>query len=818
MSLSLLAPTRWRTARSRRTRRANSQARPRLEWMEDRTAPALAGPVEVTGGIVIVAVEGQPFSDVTVATFVDLDGPEDVGNYHATIDWGDGSPVSDGKIVAGPTTGGKVDVLFLTDTTGSMGEYISGIQTAFGGILDAVASGLPGMSIEYAVADYKDYFDGGNYTTYGVNLDQGFTSDPALAQSAIDGLSATGGDDLPESNLKALQVSAINWVSGTGDLAFGGRADAQKLVVWAGDAPGHYLGESLEGVPSDYYPSLADTLTALQANGIKVIGLDLEAQHFGIDENYGGEYQEEYLTSGTGGVATYEVGSGGSTVEDAVVNAIVTTVTQTFLVQGDHTYNDPSSPDLPGSNPYQVTITVHHEEAAEATGVSTALVSNPSVELAGLNISAVKGVTFTEAVATFTDPGGPEDVGDYHAVIDWGDGTAPSDADSITLSGGVFTVIGTHSYAEETSPDFFYSVTVTVNHETAEPATAAGTAVVTSPAELVGVLSGMLYLDHNDNGARDAGEPPAADWPGRPWTVYVDLNDNGVLDDGEPATPIDADGEYRFEGLEPGLYVLRVHLMPGDVATSHPDGLLVDLTGGGEVRADDVGVRHQLTVTPVEPIDTIFHPGKGADEAEDVVMALYRAILGREADVEGLAVHAAALREFGHHYVVDALWNSDEHRAMQVEAYYQLYLGRDLDTAAQGWIDALKAGLGEEFVAAGILASPEFTEKFASNEEFARALYPLLLGREALDNEYWAHVAALDGGLSREMLVKMILRDEPEVRGHVVDSLFSTTLERNADPTGMESWGDLLATRAMAIEDVACALLCSDEFVLKAHA
>jgi len=220
--------------------------------------------------------------------------------------------------------GGAADVLFLTDTTGSMGGYIGNVQTAFSGILSAVSSALPGVSINYGVADYKNYNDGGNYTANGVNLVQGFTSNTGSVQTALNSLSAGGGDDWAESNLKALQTVANNWANGTpGPLGFSGRDGAQKILIWAGDAPGHYAGEVGADGPPGYYPSLVQTLNALNAEGIKVFGLDVLSQYNGIDYNYDGTAnQEEYLTSGTGGEAFYDVtGSGG--VSDAVIGAIV---------------------------------------------------------------------------------------------------------------------------------------------------------------------------------------------------------------------------------------------------------------------------------------------------------------------------------------------------------------------------------------------------------------------------------------------------------------------------------------------------------------
>lgn len=200
---------------------------------------------------------------------------------------------------------GKADVLFLTDTTGSMGGYISGIKVAFGDILSTIAAGLPGIDIRYGVADYKDYRDGGNYTTNGVNMRQSFTSDTVAVQAAMDSMFAVGGFDLPESQLKAMVNLANNWMTPTGLLGFNGRADAQKLVIWAGDVEGHYLGEIAEpgeviDGPPGYYPSLAETLDALNARGIRTFGLNLKSAQNGIDVAAGGANQATYLTDGTG--------------------------------------------------------------------------------------------------------------------------------------------------------------------------------------------------------------------------------------------------------------------------------------------------------------------------------------------------------------------------------------------------------------------------------------------------------------------------------------------------------------------------------------
>jgi hypothetical protein len=224
------------------------------------------------------------------------------------------------------------DVLFLTDTTGSMGGYIGGIKTAFSNIQTAIAAAYPTMDIEYCVADYRNYTDGGNYTAYGVNLKQSFTSNSAAVLSAINTYSASGGADGQESQLKAMVNVASNWTTASGDLGFDGRASAQKILIWAGDWTGHIAGDepgSSGSPPAGYYPTLAGAVSALNAQGILTFGLNTEADNAGIDEPYGGFYaqtspqqQEDVITSSTGGTSFYGVGSGGSSIQDAIVAAI----------------------------------------------------------------------------------------------------------------------------------------------------------------------------------------------------------------------------------------------------------------------------------------------------------------------------------------------------------------------------------------------------------------------------------------------------------------------------------------------------------------
>jgi hypothetical protein len=146
-----------------------------------------------------------------------------------------------------PTTA-LVDIMFLTDSTGSMGGLINAVKTGATDIMNATKT-LGNVS--YAVADYKDVGD-----TYIYKLGQNFTNTTTSVQTAINAWSATGGGDTPEANLYALYKAA--------DAAW--RPGAAHILLWFGDAPGH--DPTQDGV------TVASAISKLQSKNIKVMAFN----------------------------------------------------------------------------------------------------------------------------------------------------------------------------------------------------------------------------------------------------------------------------------------------------------------------------------------------------------------------------------------------------------------------------------------------------------------------------------------------------------------------------------------------------------------
>src|SRR6185437_9898383 len=126
----------------------------------------------------------------------------------------------------------------------------------------------------------------------------------------------------------------------------------------------------------------------------------------------------------------------------------------------------------------------------------------------GLTISVTEDAAFSGAVATFTDADPNGAIGDFTAQIDWGDG-ATTGCVIAAGAGGVFTVSGSHTYAEEA----IHAVAVVISDVGGSQATANGVANVadasltasglTISATEGAAFSGAVatFTDANPNGA-----------------------------------------------------------------------------------------------------------------------------------------------------------------------------------------------------------------------------------------------------------------------------------------------------------------------------
>ncbi len=413
--------------------------------------------------------------------------------------------------VAPPTGNVKPDDLFRYDENGARSFKTGGTDQAYFSI-DGGTTKLARFNQTHTAANAGDYGDwysffGGQtpqvqdaFNTQGAtanmgveltrldilgytlgSLDAPVVSAPAAAQTAVEGASkAIDLGSFTDPNAAPWGVT-VNWGDGSPNTtyflnnagALGTRAHTYTeegnytVTVTVNDFTSQSGSKTFNVAVSD--PAVVGTPEAFtavegQAFANKVVASFTDPGGAEAAGNYG---------------ATIDWGDGSSSAGTIVPSG------GKFLVTGNHTYAEESATDHPGSNPYAVTVTISHEAAPPTTVHSTATVSDPAVIATAVPVTAVEGQAFSgKPVATFTDPGGAEGVGDYSATIDWGDGTTSTG--TITPGGGTFTVSGDHTYAEESAADHPgsnpYDITVTISHEAAPTTTVHTSAVVSDPA------------------------------------------------------------------------------------------------------------------------------------------------------------------------------------------------------------------------------------------------------------------------------------------------------------------------------------------------
>jgi uncharacterized repeat protein (TIGR01451 family) len=131
-------------------------------------------------------------------------------------------------------------------------------------------------------------------------------------------------------------------------------------------------------------------------------------------------------------------------------------------------------------------------------GSVTTTISDTAVVPTAFAVRALEGQSGDIVVATFTDPGGPELVADYSAAIDWGDSQSSSGTITFDPSTGIFSVHGSHSYAEEGAK----SITVTVHHDTASDASVTNTAQIDDAAVIPTGGLVIAVTEGSDSGAQ----------------------------------------------------------------------------------------------------------------------------------------------------------------------------------------------------------------------------------------------------------------------------------------------------------------------------
>ncbi|HEY2159609.1 MAG TPA: hypothetical protein VGH33_28555, partial [Isosphaeraceae bacterium] len=399
----------------------------------------------------ISATEGVPFT-LPLLTFSDSDPGGTVGDFAATIDWGDGQ-TSQGVIGGAPgsfsVTGTHVYsdetatgsprpiVVTVTDTdgratpSGTRAQLIAGTTATVGDAPIAVGPPLP---LPAAV-------EGQPFAAV-----VGVISDSNAAATAAD-YSANGGS------------VAINWGDGTSSPA--------SAVVPQGGGTFFVFAVHTYGDDGSYKVTItardAGGSTASASYSLAVADAPITPQGETISAVEGATYAGEVATfvdANPGAPASDFVASidwgDGSQSAGTVTLAMRSTTATTLSVAGSHRYLEDGT--------YAPKVTLAEVKGnARAIATDTALVADAPLSASPTQptIAQTEGaVSSPQKLVGFRDAYPGAVAGDFAATIDWGDGTAV-DAKSVSIvadGAGGFWVQGSHTYAEEGS----YRVLVTI--------------------------------------------------------------------------------------------------------------------------------------------------------------------------------------------------------------------------------------------------------------------------------------------------------------------------------------------------------------------
>jgi hypothetical protein len=357
-----------------------------------------------------------------------------------------------------------------------------------------------------------------------------------------------------------------------------------------------------------------------------------------------------------------------------------------------------------------------------------------------------------------------------------------------------------------------------------------------------GSLAGYVYLDANGNGVRQPGDSGITG-------VTVSLTGRSVIGQSVNLPQTTAvDGSYQFLNVQAGTYTITESQPAGYIHGQQTLGTAGGTVGdhrfsaiiiGPAVAASNYDFAELLPASPPKMIfaDSFAMPADFAHPMDVTILSklqflstnntldpnvvaeatfvdgVYRHVLNRPSDTAGLISWVQALQNGASRaVVVSAVWNSAEHRGLEVDRLYETFLNRSPDPAGRaGWVNALLAGVSERDVARALLASTEFQAAHSDNASYVTALYSVILRRTANGAEVAGWVAALQNGVTRDSLA-MAFFSSPESFQLVLDCAYTSILHRAPDPRGNQSWMNQLLSGQATPAMVCQGFLASDEF------
>jgi hypothetical protein len=196
----------------------------------------------------------------------------------------------------------------------------------------------------------------------------------------------------------------------------------------------------------------------------------------------------------------------------------------------------------------------------------------------------------------------------------------------------------------------------------------------------------------------------------------------------------------------------------------------------------------------------------------------YQNILSHEPDSQGLPYWSLQIQNgVSAATVAASIWNSPEHRGLEVSQMFTQLLGRDAGISDRDYFIAqFQAGATEQQVMTSIALSSEFTNGDTSSAAFVNNLYTKVLGRTP-DASAATWIASLSTGSSRASVAQAFILST-EALTNAVDTYYENFLQRQPSNVEADAWVTSMQNSQNAYESAALSILGSSEYLTLASA
>lgn len=183
---------------------------------------------------------------------------------------------------------GQVDIIFVVDTTGSMGSYINNVKKNLSEFADDLKNA--GISPNYALVNYEDItYDGKDSTKITKNGVSNWFKDVVSFKKAIDGLKLGDGGDTLETAIDGLEMAR----------QLDMRPSAQKFVILITDAGykiNNNYGITSMGEITEMFKNQGINVSVVTKSSCEKQYRDLYTNTNGIYANIYGDFRKELLS------------------------------------------------------------------------------------------------------------------------------------------------------------------------------------------------------------------------------------------------------------------------------------------------------------------------------------------------------------------------------------------------------------------------------------------------------------------------------------------------------------------------------------------